>query len=73
MKWVRIKSPSELPKDRIFLGLWKGSYCICEYDEDEQRFYIAFCPAVMTGIMRVDPERLGKFTHYAELELPEDY
>lgn len=70
--WIKVKD-QPLPKDQVFLGLWKGSFCICEFDEDEDRFYICFLPAQMSGIIKVDPERVRKFTHWAYLKLPEDY
>lgn len=76
LKWIKITNPAirnELPKDKVFLALWKGCFAIAEYDEDEDRFYICFMPACMSGIMKVAHEREGKFTHYCNLEYPEDY
>lgn len=77
MDWIKIKdrnhAAQELPKDRIFLALWKGSFCIAEWDKEEQRFYIGMMPCIMIGMMRIEPEREIKFTHWCELKLPEDY
>lgn len=72
MKWMRVEN-KELPKDRVFLALWKGAICLCAYDEDEEHYYISMYPAEYTHSMKVDEERMEKFTHYCELELPEDY
>lgn len=72
MNWIRIED-QPLPKDRQFLALWKGGICLAEYDEEEGRFYICMFPASIAGIMRVSQERENKFTHWCELERPEDY
>lgn len=77
MNWIKIKNRdyaiAEMPKDRVFLSLWKGAICITEFDEEERAFYICMFPAAMAGIMKVSQEREGKFTHWCELKLPEDY
>lgn len=73
MKWIEIRDRSELPRDKVFLGLWKGAICLCEFDENDQRFYICMMPACTSGIMKVDQEREGKFTHYMLIDLPKDY
>ena len=77
MDWIKIKNKNnaiaELPKDKVFLALWKGTICITEFYEEERAFYICMMPAQMSGIMRVDQEREGKFTHWCELNIPEDY
>lgn len=77
MKWQKIEDRSKardyLPKDKPFLAFWKGVICLCQFDEDEDQFYIGFLPTEYTGFFKVAKEREGKFTHWIELELPEDY
>ncbi len=69
----RAAAKDELPKDKPFLGLWKGVVCLCEYDEEVRRFYIGMMPASYLGFWALDPEREGKFTHWAYIDIPEDY
>lgn len=77
MDWIKIKNRDnaiqELPKDRVFLSIWKGAICLTEFDEEERVFYISMFPASLAGIMQVSQEREGKFTYWCELSLPEDY
>lgn len=77
MDWITIPDRNEvrkyIPKDKPFLGLWKGVICLCEFDEDVDRFYVGMMPGCYLGFWKLDIEREGKFTHYCELELPEDY
>lgn len=77
MEWIKIPdneyARNYLPKNEPFLALWKGTYCITEFDDEDDHFYICFLPAQMSGIIKVDHEREAKFTHYCKLELPKDY
>lgn len=77
MKWNKVpdhcRSREVLPKDGEFLALWKGSICLCEYSMEENCFWIAMYPSQQAGFMRVSHDREGKFTHWCQLELPEDY
>ncbi len=62
-----------LPKNEPFLVLWKGVICLCEYDEDIDRFYLGMMPASYLGFWKLDVEREGKFTHFCEIKIPSDY
>lgn len=77
MKWKKlINKPfdrNELPKNEPFLALWKGGICLVEYCEDENCFYACNLPAQSAGLTRISHEREGKFTHFCEIEFPEDY
>lgn len=74
MDWIKTTDPQkELPKDKVFFALWKGAFCVAEYDEEEDHFYVCFMPAIMSGIMKVCKDRVRKFTHYFIPEFPEDY
>lgn len=77
MDWIKIKdrehAAQELPKDRVFLAIWKGVICIAEWKQKEQRFYIGMMPTQIIGFQKVEPERERKFTHWCELTLPDDY
>ena len=77
MEWIAIPKSIEprqyLPMGSVFLALWKGAFVIAEFDKDANCFYICCLPAQMAGIMKVDREREGKFTHYCKLEFPKDY
>jgi len=80
MKWIatnrdlyREDFKKTLPLDSPFLCLWKGTVCICEYEEEEDHFYIGMMPACNLGFWKLDRERERKITHYMRLELPDDY
>jgi len=73
MKWLSAKD-APLPKDEsTFLALWKGQFCLAAWDEEDNRFWVCWMPNQSTISWKVDPEREGKFTHWAKLERPEDY
>lgn len=74
INWHSVKD-KPLPRDNrgVFIALWKGCVCLTEYDEDEDRFYISMMPATHMGSWQVHQEREGKFTHWCEANLPEDY
>lgn len=75
--WKKVKDKSrprdDLPKDKQFICLWKGSICLCEFDEDIGHFYIGSMPASYGGFWKLDKDRESKITHWCELSLPEDY
>ena len=77
MKWFTVinreNAREELPLDKVFFALWKGAFCISEFDDDENCFYISFLPAQMTGLMKVSLDREYKFTHFCIPEYPKDY
>jgi hypothetical protein len=71
--WKTVQTRNDMPFDRQFLALWKGTPCIAQYDKAENYFWISFFPAEMAGLMKVAHEREKKFTHWAEITYPEDY
>lgn len=76
MKWKKIKDDIRecLPKDRTFLTLWKGTVRITEYDTEDDTFHITTnLPSQLEGGWEVPKERERKFSHYAEITIPEDY
>lgn len=73
MKWIKVNDRFDLPKDKVFFALWKGCFCIAEYDDEECRFYISMSPCICPGSMKVEQDREIKFTHYCICEYPEDY
>lgn len=72
MKWISVKE-KPLPKDKVFLALWKGAFVLSEYDDEIQKFCIGFLPAQMCGFACLDKESENRITHWCELEFPEDY
>lgn len=75
MEWITIpkgtpydKVRDFLPKDKVFIALWKGAICFCDYNDDDDHFYIAMQPHAYYDFQRVDHERERKFTHYCELK-----
>lgn len=75
MKWItriNVNNNSDLPRDRQFLGLWKGIICLIEYDEEENRFYMANQPSSY-GCSKISQERECKITHFCILEMPDNY
>lgn len=73
MNWIKVQSRHLLPKDKPFFAIWKGAFCIAQFDEDEGRFYMCHNPAYQAGIMRVALEREEKFSHYCLIDYPQDY
>ncbi len=77
MEWQKIPDRSNarlyLPTRRPFLVLWKGTVCLCEYDDEIDHFYMGTMPASYLGFWKLDKERESKITHWCELEMPEDY
>jgi hypothetical protein len=65
MEWKEVNSIYDLPKDRCFLVMWKGRVCLCNYDEEEGRFYIIWDPTDWP--MRVEQTRESKFHFWMEL------
>ncbi len=79
MNWIKI--PEEvrfnrdllkktLPKENEFLCFWKGAICLCEYDQDVDRYYIGMMPACYLGFFKLEIEREAKITHFCALEHP---
>lgn len=77
MEWISVKDRNnvrnELPKDRVFICLWKGAICLCEFDEDVGNFYIGMMPACYLGFWKLDRDREPKITHWMKLNIPGDY
>lgn len=80
MKWIKTDRSLDiedfrrnLPLNKPFLCLWKGVICLCEYDQDIDRFFIGMMPISYLGFWKLDIEREKKITHYMILDLPEDY
>ena len=77
MKWIKIQNRElarqELPKDRSFLVMWKGRISICQFDKDEDSFFISFDPGVYEASWKISLDRERKFQYWAELEYPEGW
>lgn len=77
MNWIKISDRNNarfyLPKNKPFIGLWKGSICLCEFDEELDHFYLGMMPGSYLGFWKLDKEREAKFTHYCLVEIPDDY
>jgi hypothetical protein len=77
IEWIKIKDRDrireELPKEKQFFCIWKGTFSICEFDEEEDAFYITMAPAIFPGSWKLPREREGKITHYFIPEYPKDW
>lgn len=74
MKWRKIPDSNIrniLPKSGQFLVVWKDVICLCEYDDDEDSFWISYLPA-QYETFELQRERELKITHWCELEYPKD-
>lgn len=71
MKWNNTKD-KPIPKDgNLYLGIWKGAFCLLCWDEG---FYMALNPADYTGSSEpLDEEAAMKIYYWAELDFPEDW
>lgn len=65
MIWNEVTNIVDLPKDRSFLAMWKGTVCLTNFDEEEGRFYIIWDPTDWP--MRVEQTRESKFNFWMEL------
>ena len=73
IKWKNVKQ-FPLPKDeKDYLGLYKGQFCIFTYEEDKNIYSMCWMPSVYDHTWSIEEEMWGKFTHWADLILPEDY
>lgn len=81
MEWIPIKYdeapellPGKLPKNEVFLAIWRGRICLTQFEEDEYRYYIISDPAIYPQCQAVDHDRFGKFDYWMPLpEMPEEY
>jgi hypothetical protein len=70
MEWIKVENSHELPRNGdIFLAIWKGRISMCQFDQEEGRFYIMFEPADYSQSWCIDQSRENKFTHW--MSLPE--
>lgn len=71
MNWNKIEFSGNyphIPRDGSnFLAIWKGRICICQYDEEEGRFFICFDPGDYCSTMKVSQDRENKFSHWQPL------
>ncbi len=75
LNWKKVVD-NPIPKDRIVLALWKGTICLCEWDDGDGikgNFWISMMPATFPDNFKIQKEREIKFTHWCELNIPEDY
>ena len=73
LDWKKIESRSDLPKDgNTFLCLWKGRVSLCQYDCEENSYYLIYDPA-NHGNFKLDQERENKITHIIILDYPDSY
>jgi hypothetical protein len=71
--WKKVNSRDDLPKDgrRCFLVMYKGLHAICEYNKEEDAFYIDFAPDEY-GANKVNREH--KIKWWMDLpDFPEDF
>ena len=74
MSWIKIENSHQLPRNgEQFLALWKGKISLCQFDIDEDRFYIQFDPVELPSF-QLPQSRENKFTHWMRLpSIPKDY
>jgi hypothetical protein len=77
MKWEKIEDRNnprkQLPLDKPFFAIWKGAFCIGEYNEEDDRFHISYLPAQYQTGGPIDEIAEGKFYYICKCEYPEDY
>lgn len=62
-----------MPRDRMILAIWKGQYCIAEFDKEEDHWWICWMPYTYELRWPIKDEAVLNFTHWSELTLPADY
>lgn len=73
IKWINAKD-KPFPKDgENYLALFKGQFCLIAWDEDDERYHMAWMPNTYDEVWVLSPCRERKITHWAKLVLPEDY
>jgi len=70
--WKKV-SDEPMPKDKAILALFKGQFCITEFDEEKNHWWMCWMPSAYDRRWSVKDEFIAKFTHWASLEYPEDY
>jgi hypothetical protein len=77
MEWIKIKDREnprlEVPLDRVFFAIWKGNFCIVEYDEEKSLFYISMHPATYDTRDPLPSYSENKFHYFFVPEYPKDY
>ncbi len=77
MDWIKITNPDkvrlEIPKDELFICLWKGAIGLACFDTDENKIFISLDPSTFFGGNSLLREREGKITHWFPLSRPEGY
>lgn len=74
IEWINTKE-HPIPRDEeVYLGLWKGCFCLVQWDSDQQGYCICFQPAVYECNGRaLDEEGSKKIYYWTRLEYPIDY
>lgn len=57
----------------VFLALWRGCICLCQFNEEENLFFLCIRPGNEGLVAAISNEREGKFTHMILWERPRDY
>lgn len=78
IEWVNSKE-KPFPRDgNTYLGLFKGQFCLWNFDPEEEIFYLMWMPGTYEKVWEIPVDELDreyptKLTHWAILKRPEDY
>lgn len=68
MNWIAVDDRYQLPRDgSVFLAIWKGTIYLCQFDVDEDCFYVVCEPARYSQCWGISRRRPMKFTHWMPL------
>ena len=72
LPWIDTRE-KPLPKDgQPYFAIWKGAFCIVQFDDEDDLFHLSFFPAEHLDVMRVAKNREKKFTHWFKPTYPKD-
>jgi hypothetical protein len=72
--WINTKDQPVPQDEEVYLGLWKGCFCLVQWDEDQKGYCICIQPAVYEHkCVALDEEASHKIYYWAKLEKPIDY
>ncbi len=74
MDWINVKD-RPFPKDgKDYLALFKGRLSVIAYDEETDKYHIAWTPMEITGVWEADASMYEhKISYWIDTQGPDDY
>lgn len=76
MEWIKVCKSKDIrdqfPVDDVFLAIWNSWVCLCEYNDETDRYYVNMLPTQYKPGHPVDNLDEYKFTHYMPIQYPQE-